>query len=172
MLTCALPHALSCMGIPLAAAQSCAAVSCWPMQATAIPAYSRASSTLVKCSIINISVNNACGNAGNESIGSGADGRMVACTQPRRVAAMTVAARVAEETGSPLGQAVGYGIRFEDVSTPVRPVTPLRFLSPPCKEISSASTSTSDSLPEASVLTCHYDCGPKRVQDSVIVMSW
>ena len=50
----------------------------------------------------------------------GADGRMVACTQPRRVAAMTVAARVAEETGSVLGQAVGYGIRFEDVSTPVR----------------------------------------------------
>lgn len=33
---------------------------------------------------------------------------------------MTVAARVAEETGSLLGQAVGYGIRFEDVSTPVR----------------------------------------------------
>lgn len=32
---------------------------------------------------------------------------------------MTVAARVAEETGSTLGQAVGYGIRFEDVSTPV-----------------------------------------------------
>lgn len=33
---------------------------------------------------------------------------------------MTVAARVAEETGTALGQAVGYGIRFEDVSTPVR----------------------------------------------------
>ena len=45
---------------------------------------------------------------------------MVACTQPRRVAAMTVAARVAEETGSTVGQTVGYGIRFEDVSTPVR----------------------------------------------------
>ncbi|EIE20207.1 putative DEAH [Coccomyxa subellipsoidea C-169] len=52
-------------------------------------------------------------------------GRMVACTQPRRVAAMTVAARVAEETGSPLGQAVGYGIRFEDVSTPG--TTQIRF---------------------------------------------
>ncbi|BDA45458.1 probable ATP-dependent RNA helicase DHX35 [Coccomyxa sp. Obi] len=52
-------------------------------------------------------------------------GRMVACTQPRRVAAMTVAARVAEETGSMLGQAVGYGIRFEDVSTPG--LTQIRF---------------------------------------------
>ena len=48
-----------------------------------------------------------------------ADGRMVACTQPRRVAAMTVAARVAEEAGTSLGQAVGYGIRFEDVTTTV-----------------------------------------------------
>ena len=48
-----------------------------------------------------------------------ADGRMVACTQPRRVAVMTVAARVAEEAGTTLGQAVGYGIRFEDVTTPV-----------------------------------------------------
>ena len=32
---------------------------------------------------------------------------------------MTVAARVAEEVGCQLGQQVGYGIRFEDVSTPV-----------------------------------------------------
>jgi hypothetical protein len=45
---------------------------------------------------------------------------MVACTQPRRVAAMTVAARVAEETGGALGREVGYSIRFEDVSTPAR----------------------------------------------------
>lgn len=45
---------------------------------------------------------------------------MVACTQPRRVAAMTVATRVAEEVGCRLGQQVGYAIRFEDVSTPVR----------------------------------------------------
>ncbi len=71
----------------------------------------------------------------------GADGRMVACTQPRRVAAMTVAARVAEETATALGQVVGYGIRFEDVSTPVRYLllhphsilehVPERFLHPP-----------------------------------------
>ena len=46
-------------------------------------------------------------------------GRMVACTQPRRVAAMTVAARVAEEVGTDLGQQVGYSIRFEEVCTQV-----------------------------------------------------
>jgi HrpA-like RNA helicase len=44
---------------------------------------------------------------------------MIACTQPRRVAAMTVAQRVAEEAGCRLGQEVGYAIRFENVSTKV-----------------------------------------------------
>ena len=39
---------------------------------------------------------------------------MIGCTQPRRVAAMSVAKRVAEEMGVDLGQEVGYGIRFED----------------------------------------------------------
>lgn len=37
----------------------------------------------------------------------------VACTQPRRVAAMSVAARVAEEMDVKLGDEVGYSIRFE-----------------------------------------------------------
>ncbi|KDD73479.1 hypothetical protein H632_c2133p0, partial [Helicosporidium sp. ATCC 50920] len=41
----------------------------------------------------------------------------VACTQPRRVAAMSVAARVAEEMGVELGREVGYSIRFEDVTS-------------------------------------------------------
>ncbi|MFO1418118.1 MAG: ATP-dependent RNA helicase HrpA [Methylotetracoccus sp.] len=35
-------------------------------------------------------------------------------TQPRRIAARTVAARIAEELGQPLGQAVGYKVRFVD----------------------------------------------------------
>ncbi|XP_077355812.1 ATP-dependent RNA helicase DHX15 [Festucalex cinctus] len=43
--------------------------------------------------------------------------RAVACTQPRRVAAMSVARRVAEEMDVTLGQEVGYSIRFEDCSS-------------------------------------------------------
>lgn len=39
---------------------------------------------------------------------------MVGCTQPRRVAAMSVATRVAEEMDVQLGSEVGYSIRFED----------------------------------------------------------
>lgn len=39
---------------------------------------------------------------------------MIGCTQPRRVAAMSVAKRVAEEVGCQLGNEVGYTIRFED----------------------------------------------------------
>jgi len=41
----------------------------------------------------------------------------VCCTQPRRVAAMSVAQRVAEEMDVVLGQEVGYSIRFEDCSS-------------------------------------------------------
>lgn len=43
---------------------------------------------------------------------------MIGCTQPRRVAAMSVAKRVAEEVGCTLGQEVGYTIRFEDRTSP------------------------------------------------------
>ncbi|CAI7915824.1 unnamed protein product, partial [Closterium sp. NIES-53] len=41
----------------------------------------------------------------------------IAITQPRRVAAVTVAARVAEERGVGVGQEVGYSVRFEDVTS-------------------------------------------------------
>jgi len=40
----------------------------------------------------------------------------VCCTQPRRVAAMSVAQRVADEMDVVIGQEVGYSIRFEDCS--------------------------------------------------------
>ncbi|KIO00617.1 hypothetical protein M404DRAFT_754971, partial [Pisolithus tinctorius Marx 270] len=45
-------------------------------------------------------------------------GKIVACTQPRRVAAMSVAKRVAEEMDVELGREVGYSIRFEDMTEP------------------------------------------------------
>ncbi|WVR04113.1 hypothetical protein IAU60_001112 [Kwoniella sp. DSM 27419] len=40
------------------------------------------------------------------------------CTQPRKVAAVSVAKRVAEEVGCRLGAEVGYTIRFEDMTSP------------------------------------------------------
>lgn len=42
----------------------------------------------------------------------------IGCTQPRRVAATSVARRVAEEVGCVLGEYVGYSIRFEDLTSP------------------------------------------------------
>ncbi|CAI5959571.1 unnamed protein product [Closterium sp. NIES-64] len=58
--------------------------------------------------------------------GWAAGGRVVACTQPRRVAAQMVASRVAEEMGVALGERVGYSIRFENVTT--QGVTQIKFL--------------------------------------------
>ncbi|XP_062002678.1 probable pre-mRNA-splicing factor ATP-dependent RNA helicase DEAH2 isoform X1 [Rosa rugosa] len=43
--------------------------------------------------------------------------KMIACTQPRRVAAMSVSRRVAEEMDVTIGEEVGYSIRFEDCSS-------------------------------------------------------
>jgi pre-mRNA-splicing factor ATP-dependent RNA helicase DHX15/PRP43 len=43
--------------------------------------------------------------------------KLVACTQPRRVAAMSVAQRVAQELDVKLGEEVGYSIRFEDMTS-------------------------------------------------------
>src|SRR5258705_7693006 len=46
-------------------------------------------------------------------IGRGVDG-MIGHTQPRRIAARSVATRIASELNSPLGQLVGYKVRFAD----------------------------------------------------------
>ena len=39
----------------------------------------------------------------------------IVCTQPRRISAITIAERVADERCEPLGTATGYSVRFESV---------------------------------------------------------
>jgi ATP-dependent helicase HrpA len=39
---------------------------------------------------------------------------MIGCTQPRRIAAINVAKRIAHELGESIGQSIGYKIRFDD----------------------------------------------------------
>mmetsp|Transcript_23886 Transcript_23886/g.45405 ORF Transcript_23886/g.45405 Transcript_23886/m.45405 type:complete len:582 (+) Transcript_23886:1331-3076(+) len=51
--------------------------------------------------------------------------RLIGITQPRRVATVTLAKRVAEEMGTTLGAEIGYSIRFEDRTSPQ---TVLKFL--------------------------------------------
>jgi ATP-dependent helicase HrpA len=46
-------------------------------------------------------------------VGRGVNG-LIGHTQPRRIAARTVASRIAQELKSPLGHAVGYKVRFSD----------------------------------------------------------
>ncbi|KAG5919033.1 hypothetical protein E4U42_006627 [Claviceps africana] len=60
-----------------------------------------------------------------EKAGWCADGKVIGVTQPRRVAATTVALRVAEEMGCEVGKEVGYSIRFEDVTSSA---TRIKFL--------------------------------------------
>ncbi|MBU2430377.1 MAG: ATP-dependent RNA helicase HrpA, partial [Proteobacteria bacterium] len=43
---------------------------------------------------------------------------MIGCTQPRRIAAINVAKRIAQELNEPMGQSVGYKIRFDDRTSP------------------------------------------------------
>eukprot|EP00752_Nemacystus_decipiens_P014106 g12542.t1 len=50
-------------------------------------------------------------------MGRGVDG-VIGHTQPRRLAARSVAQRVSEELASPLGQHVGYKVRFTDKTNP------------------------------------------------------
>lgn len=51
------------------------------------------------------------------ALGRGVDG-LIGHTQPRRIAARAVAGRVAEELSSPIGEAVGYKVRFGDQTSP------------------------------------------------------
>lgn len=60
--------------------------------------------------------------------GWGDDGKIIGVTEPRRVAATTLAMRVAEEKGSLLGQTVGYSIRFDDSFDPVHSKIKVRLI--------------------------------------------
>ena len=44
----------------------------------------------------------------------GERGKLIGHTQPRRIAASSVAKRIAEELNTPLGDVVGYKVRFQD----------------------------------------------------------
>ncbi|KND94514.1 putative ATP-dependent RNA helicase DHX35 [Tolypocladium ophioglossoides CBS 100239] len=60
-----------------------------------------------------------------EGAGWCSEGQIIGVTQPRRVAATTVAVRVAEEAGCEIGKEVGYSIRFDDVTSSA---TRIKFL--------------------------------------------
>lgn len=51
-------------------------------------------------------------------LGRGSHGHQIVHTQPRRLAARTVAERIASETGVRLGDEIGYQVRFTDESSP------------------------------------------------------
>ena len=54
------------------------------------------------------------------------EGGVIGVTQPRRVAVVTVANRVAEERGAVVGSEVGYAIRFDEQWNPES--TKIKFL--------------------------------------------
>ena len=58
------------------------------------------------------------------AMGRGVDAR-IGCTQPRRIAASSVAARVAQELDSPLGEIVGFQVRFADK---IQPTSSIKFM--------------------------------------------
>jgi ATP-dependent helicase HrpB len=60
----------------------------------------------------------ALGSAPNQSAAHGSGQGQVVILQPRRLATRMLAARVAQERNAPLGQEVGYQIRFENISGP------------------------------------------------------
>ena len=62
-------------------------------------------------------------------LGRAAEGRLIGHTQPRRIAASSVAKRIAQELNSPLGEVVGFKVRFQDrlpLSRPIQPVMSAR----------------------------------------------
>jgi pre-mRNA-splicing factor ATP-dependent RNA helicase DHX38/PRP16 len=93
---------------------------------------------------------------------------MIGCTQPRRVAAMSVAKRVSEEMEVKLGGLVGYAIRFEDCTSDetvikcqyllILPATPLIFFR---HDGWCTSQRVSDAKRSRQILMHHYGRSPR-----------
>lgn len=83
----------------------------------------------------------------------------IGCTQPRRVAATSVAKRVAEEVGCKVGEEVGYTIRFEDCTSPATRIKYMTdgMLLRECLLDSSLSSYSVLMLDEAHERTIHTD---------------
>lgn len=97
------------------------------MRATrqALPVYTRSSDVLAKIEVNDVTIVMAATGSGkttqvpqmlfDDFINRGEGARCnIVCTQPRRLAAMSVAERVADERGQSLGQEVGYQVRFDN----------------------------------------------------------
>lgn len=84
---------------------------------------------------------------------------VIGVTQPRRVAAISVARRVAYETNTTVGGAIGYKVRFDDCSDPSR--TEIKYMTDGCllreflddQELSSYSVIVLDEAHERSLAT-------------------
>ena len=73
-------------------------------KSTQLPKFLAEAFTSVKC-------------ASDKEKGADKRGNCIVCTQPRRVAAITVAQRVAAELDATCGQEVGYAVRFDDCTS-------------------------------------------------------
>jgi HrpA-like RNA helicase len=77
-------------------------------------------------------------------------GKMVACTQPHRVAAMSAARWAAEEMGVALGEEVGYSVRFDHLHSPQ---TRIKYERTQCFSIL---------VPKGPLFLCPYSCANIR----------
>ncbi|WVW82502.1 hypothetical protein I302_104513 [Kwoniella bestiolae CBS 10118] len=112
----------------LAAYESDPKLEAMRAQRNALPVTSRATEILAKIEVNDVTIVMAATGSGKTTQvpqllfdhyinrGEGAKCNIV-CTQPRRLAAMSVAERIADERGQPLGREVGYQVRF-DVKLP------------------------------------------------------
>ena len=86
---------------------------------------------------------------------------LIGHTQPRRIAARAVATRIAQELGTPLGEAVGYKVRFTDQTRPdayVKLMTDGILLAETQRDRSLAATTRSSSTRRTSAASTSISC--------------